>query len=130
VIHLQVTILPILPDRNFQSYILALSTCSMIIYKEKAIRLAVLSVGVCVMFIASFASHAHLGLTNAQLNYRTPMQTQGVPSTQGVQGTTADNTSMNIILVHGAWVDGSSWSKVIPILENAGIKLLQFLLVL
>ena len=27
----------------------------------------------------------------------------------------------NIILVHGAWADGSSWSKVIPILEAHGL---------
>ena len=27
----------------------------------------------------------------------------------------------NIILVHGAWADGSSWSKVIPILEAQGL---------
>jgi pimeloyl-ACP methyl ester carboxylesterase len=26
----------------------------------------------------------------------------------------------NILLVHGAWADGSSWSKVIPILKEAG----------
>jgi pimeloyl-ACP methyl ester carboxylesterase len=26
----------------------------------------------------------------------------------------------NIVLVHGAWADGSSWSKVIPILEAQG----------
>ena len=26
----------------------------------------------------------------------------------------------NIVLVHGFWADGSSWSKVIPILKNAG----------
>jgi pimeloyl-ACP methyl ester carboxylesterase len=25
-----------------------------------------------------------------------------------------------IVLVHGAWADGSSWSKVIPILKAAG----------
>jgi pimeloyl-ACP methyl ester carboxylesterase len=31
-------------------------------------------------------------------------------------------TSMgrNIVLVHGAWADGSSWSKVIPLLQAAG----------
>jgi pimeloyl-ACP methyl ester carboxylesterase len=28
----------------------------------------------------------------------------------------------NIVLVHGFWADGSSWSKVIPILRNAGHK--------
>src|SRR5580693_3969967 len=26
----------------------------------------------------------------------------------------------NIILVHGAWADGSSWDKVIPLLEEKG----------
>src|SRR5271167_3059962 len=29
-------------------------------------------------------------------------------------------TSVNIVLVHGAWSDGSGWSKVIPILQDAG----------
>jgi len=28
----------------------------------------------------------------------------------------------NIVLVHGFWADGSSWSKVIPILREAGHK--------
>jgi hypothetical protein len=28
----------------------------------------------------------------------------------------------NIALVHGAWSDGSVWRKVIPILEEAGHK--------
>ena len=27
----------------------------------------------------------------------------------------------SIVLVHGAWADGSSWSKVIPLLEKAGL---------
>lgn len=27
---------------------------------------------------------------------------------------------MNIILVHGTWVDASSWGNVIPILQNTG----------
>ncbi len=30
----------------------------------------------------------------------------------------------NIVLVHGLWADGSSWSKVIPILQNAGHKVI------
>jgi pimeloyl-ACP methyl ester carboxylesterase len=29
-------------------------------------------------------------------------------------------TGVNIVLVHGAWSDGSGWSKVIPILQAAG----------
>lgn len=28
----------------------------------------------------------------------------------------------NVILVHGAWADGSSWAKVIPLLEKAGLS--------
>jgi pimeloyl-ACP methyl ester carboxylesterase len=27
----------------------------------------------------------------------------------------------NIVLVHGAWADGSSWAKVIPLLEDRGL---------
>ena len=26
----------------------------------------------------------------------------------------------NVVLVHGAWADGSSWSKVIPLLQEKG----------
>ena len=28
----------------------------------------------------------------------------------------------NVILVHGAWADGSSWSKVIPLLLDGGLR--------
>ena len=38
--------------------------------------------------------------------------------------TTTNATNVNIVLVHGLWVDGSSWSKVIPILQNAGHKVI------
>ena len=37
---------------------------------------------------------------------------------QRVQGMATNAT--NIVLVHGFWADGSSWSKIIPILRNAG----------
>jgi pimeloyl-ACP methyl ester carboxylesterase len=39
----------------------------------------------------------------------------------------ATSTSMaadavkNVVLVHGAWADGSSWAKVIPLLEQRGL---------
>ena len=36
----------------------------------------------------------------------------------------ANTTKMNIILVHGAWADASSWSKVIPILQKAGHRVI------
>jgi pimeloyl-ACP methyl ester carboxylesterase len=28
----------------------------------------------------------------------------------------------NVVLVHGAWADGSSWSEVIPLLQAAGLR--------
>ncbi len=28
----------------------------------------------------------------------------------------------NVVLVHGAWADGSSWARVIPYLQAAGLK--------
>jgi pimeloyl-ACP methyl ester carboxylesterase len=31
----------------------------------------------------------------------------------------------NVLLVHGAWVDGSSWAKVIPALESKGLKVVS-----
>src|SRR5258708_37169321 len=37
----------------------------------------------------------------------------------------ADNSApgvRNVVLVHGAWADGSSWAKGIPLLEKAGLK--------
>ena len=30
-------------------------------------------------------------------------------------------TNLSVLLVHGAWADGSSWSKVIPLLEGRGL---------
>jgi pimeloyl-ACP methyl ester carboxylesterase len=30
--------------------------------------------------------------------------------------------SKNVVLVHGAWADGSSWAEVIPLLQAAGQK--------
>jgi len=42
---------------------------------------------------------------------------------QGVQGMASTNAT-NIVLVHGIWADGSSWNKVIPILKNAGHKII------
>ena len=54
------------------------------------------------------------GIASAQNN--TLMQPDGI------QGKSTNAT--NIVLVHGTSVDGSSWSKVIPILQNAGHKVI------
>jgi pimeloyl-ACP methyl ester carboxylesterase len=48
---------------------------------------------------------------------------QSVGYSQQVQESSPDNSShgvRNIVLVHGAWADGSSWSRVIPLLEAEG----------
>jgi pimeloyl-ACP methyl ester carboxylesterase len=60
----------------------------------------------------------HISAWLARKNNKTLMQSQGV------LGMAANSTNMNIVLVHGTWVDGSSWSKVIPILQNAGHKVI------
>src|SRR4030088_1075454 len=36
--------------------------------------------------------------------------------------TAAPAEARNVVLVHGAWADGSSWSEVIPYLQAAGLK--------
>jgi pimeloyl-ACP methyl ester carboxylesterase len=43
-----------------------------------------------------------------------------------ISAQTATSPSIkNIVLVHGAWADGSSWSKVIPILEAKGFHVVS-----
>src|SRR5664279_4470392 len=37
-----------------------------------------------------------------------------------VTGAAAQTVVKNIVLVHGAWADGSNWSKVVPLLEAKG----------
>jgi pimeloyl-ACP methyl ester carboxylesterase len=36
--------------------------------------------------------------------------------------TAAPVQARNVVLVHGAWADGSSWADVIPLLQAAGLK--------
>ena len=62
----------------------------------------------------TLASSTHFG--SAAPENKTLMQ----PS--GMQGMSTNAT--NIVLVHGGWADGSSWSKVISILQKAGHKVI------
>ena len=41
-----------------------------------------------------------------------------------MSATNVSTTTTNIFLVHGSWVDGSFWRKVIPILQNAGHRVI------
>ncbi len=45
-------------------------------------------------------------------------------SRQDARQSHASGAGMNILLVHGAFVDASSWSKVIPLLQAAGFHVL------
>jgi pimeloyl-ACP methyl ester carboxylesterase len=80
-------------------------------FTQKALILLCLSV----VIAAGLASTLPLG--SATPENKTLMQPQGV---QGMATTNATN----IVLVHGLWADGSSWSKVIPTLEKAGHKVI------
>lgn len=66
-------------------------------------------------FIVALILFAHSGLANAAQNITM------------IQSTEIDNMSTNIkniILVHGAWTDGSLWSQVIPILQESGHRVI------
>jgi pimeloyl-ACP methyl ester carboxylesterase len=67
-----------------------------------------------ITFLLGFMSPTYSGFASPENN--TLMQPQGV------QGMATNAT--NIVLVHGVWADGSSWNKIIPILENAGHRVI------
>src|SRR5215213_11729012 len=70
--------------------------------------------------IASFALTPYSGLASTENNNTTLIEPD---ASQGMATPNAPTTT-NIVLVHGAWADGSSWSKVIPILQNAGHRVI------
>jgi pimeloyl-ACP methyl ester carboxylesterase len=62
-----------------------------------------------------------------------PEASQGMATATNATTTTSANATTatpNIVLVHGLWADGSSWSKVIPILKNAGYRVISVQLAL
>ena len=67
------------------------------------------------IYVTIFAATTHSDLANAQQN-KTLMQPTGV---KGMA-----TNAINIILVHGGWGDGSSWTQEIPILEKAGHRVI------
>jgi pimeloyl-ACP methyl ester carboxylesterase len=71
-----------------------------------------------VAIITTLVSSTYIGIASSQQN-NTLIQSQG-----GQNMTTTNATNMNIVLVHGTYVDGSFWTKVIPILQNAGHKVI------
>ena len=80
--------------------------------------------------IAGFTLAPYSGFASTESN-NTLIQPEGTQdmassttTTTTTNATTANATRPNIILVHGGWADGGSWSKVIPTLTNAGHRVI------
>ncbi len=52
------------------------------------------------------------------------VQNKTLAQPKGIQGMGTNLTNINIVLVHGAWGGAYAWSKVFPILQNAGHKVI------
>ena len=86
--------------------------------------------------IAGFTLTPYSGLASTESNNNASMEpgtSEGMATATNPTTTTATDTTTsanattatpNIVLVHGLWADGSSWSKVIPILEKAGHRVI------
>lgn len=48
-----------------------------------------------------------------------------IPAATATAQTEASAKAPTVLLVHGAWADGSSWSKVIPLLEAKGLRVVS-----
>src|SRR6476660_8989034 len=70
-----------------------------------------------VMLIVTIALTTQAGLANAQNKTISTKPNE-------IRGQITNATKINIVLVHGAGADASSWSKVIPVLLNAGHKVI------
>jgi pimeloyl-ACP methyl ester carboxylesterase len=68
-----------------------------------------------VTLLAYLTSSAYSGFASPE--NKTSMQPKGI---QGM----ASTNDTNIVLVHGIWSDGSIWSKVIPVLQDAGQRVI------
>src|SRR5919198_553309 len=89
----------------------------MIKYIEKTKVLLLLCL--TLTLIVGFAS-TRVGMASAQ--NKTLIQSTGVNSMATNNNTSTIN--MNIVLVHGGWGDGSSWTQEIPILAKAGHRVI------
>src|SRR6476660_9771887 len=82
-------------------------------YSEQIKFFGLLSLSITLLLVFILPSYSLF----ASSQNKTLMQPQGVLDV-------ASTNATNIVLVHGLWADGSSWSKVIPILQNAGHKVI------
>ena len=80
--------------------------------KTKFLVLVCLSVAI----VAGLSSTTYF--TSASAQNKTSMEPTGI------KNTITNATKINIVLVHGLWGDASSWSKVIPFLQDAGHRVI------
>ena len=99
--------------RNVHTYIRDIVIVAIRMKNIKFLGLLCLSIVLLLVFMLP----THSGSATAAPENKTLMQPQGKQDM-------ATNAT-NIVLVHGLWADGSSWSKVIPILRMQDIELLQ-----
>src|SRR5918994_3350603 len=86
--------------------------CNDEMYRIRSRQMVLILLCLSIAITTSLASTTDFGLATPE--NKTLMQSQGI------QGMSTNAT--NIVLVHGGWADGSSWSKVISILHEAGHK--------
>jgi pimeloyl-ACP methyl ester carboxylesterase len=98
--------------RNIHTYIRDIVNVAIRMKNIKLFSLLCLSI----VLLLGFVLPTYSGYVTAAPENKTLMQPQGK------QGMATNAT--NIVLVHGLWADGSSWSKVIPILQKAGHKVI------
>ena len=65
-----------------------------------------------------------VGLTISTHSNFASAQNNTLIQPQGTQGMSMSTNATNIVLVHGGWADGSGWNKQIPILRDAGHKVI------
>ena len=87
----------------------------------------VVFVFLAITLIGGFTLTSYVGFASAQDNNTLiePEASQDMASSSTTTNATTTNTTKpNIVLVHGGWADGGSWSKVIPTLTNAGHRVI------
>lgn len=76
---------------------------------------------VLIVLCLSIVVATGLASTTTYFGLATP-ENKTLMQPQGTQSMSNNTNATSIVLVHGGWADGSGWSKQIPILKDAGHK--------
>jgi pimeloyl-ACP methyl ester carboxylesterase len=74
-----------------------------------------------VLAVGGMPRHATLALIALLL---LPVLAHADPPASRAKGAATSTSKPSIVLVHGAWADGSSWDKVVPLLEAKGYNVI------